>query len=81
MELSKKNFNDFCKSGKFINRKSFLEKNPDYKLNDNCTDIVHYMDGTIIQLLSNGVFHFDDENRSSSLEKVEWAVFVKKNKE
>lgn len=81
MDLSKKNFNDFCKSGKFTNRKVFVEKNPDYKLNDNCTDIVCYIDGTFIQLLSNGVFYFNDENRSSSLEKVEWAVFSKKNRE
>ena len=70
----------FINSGRFMCRELFLDKNPNEKLHDDCTDVVHYVGGAYIQVLKSGVFYLDDSFSSRSLDEVEVKLLEKINK-
>jgi len=63
--------NKFSLTGRFTVRGAYLEKNPEAKLEKNCTDVVEYIGGHIIQLLSSGEFMVDENFKSRSLDESE----------
>jgi hypothetical protein len=67
-------------SGRFIERSKFLEKNPAENLHKDCTDVVHYYDGSYIQLLKTGEFYLSDDLSSKSLDEAETMLIDKKEK-
>jgi hypothetical protein len=67
-------------SGRFIERNKFLEKNPNENLHRDCTDVVHYYDGSYIQLLKTGEFYLSDDLSSKSLDEAETMLIDKKEK-
>lgn len=75
---NKINADRFSSTGRFTERKSYLEKNPDAKLQDDCTDVVEYINGHIIQLLKSGTFYVDQSFMSKSLDEAETNLFLKK---
>ena len=70
----------FINSGRFIGRKSFLEKNPTEELLSDCTDIVRYADGSYIQVLKSGLFYVNDTFSSESLDEAERELLKKISK-
>lgn len=75
MEIS---IEKFTTTGRFTPRKVYLEKNPDAKLAAECTDVVEYIGGHIIQLLESGTFYVDESFMSKSLDEAETNLFLKK---
>ena len=61
----------FSLTGRFTVRSAYLEKNPEAQLEKNCTDVVEYIGGHIIQLLSSGEFMVDESFKSRSLDESE----------
>ncbi len=58
-------------SGRFVCKKTFLEKNPTAKLLKHCTDVVHYSNGQYIQVLKTGVFYLNKKFSSTDLDLCE----------
>ena len=58
-------------SGRFVCKKTFLEKNPTAKLLKHCTDVVQYSNGQYIQVLKNGVFYLNEKFSSTDLDLCE----------
>jgi hypothetical protein len=69
----------FIDSGRFTRRMAFLDKNPNEKLLDNCTDVVQYIGGAYIQVLQSGLFYLDENHSSKVLDEVEVELFGKIN--
>lgn len=67
----------FINSGHFIPVEKYLESNPDAQLLADCTDVVEYMGGHIIQLLKSGEFYVDETFSSKSLDEAEIKLFKK----
>lgn len=70
----------FINSGRFICKESFLEKNPNENLQNDCTDVVHYNNGAYIQVLKSGLFYVDENFSSKSLDESEIKLWEKINK-
>jgi len=68
---------DFSNTGRFTNRETYLEKNPEVILHDDCTDVVQYIGGHIIQVLKSGQFMVDEGFRSISLDEAEGWFYIK----
>ena len=58
-------------SGRFVCKKTFLEKNPTAKLLKHCTDVVQYSNGQYIQVLRTGVFYLNEKFSSTNLDLCE----------
>lgn len=75
MKPSTTTFKDFCMSGRFTTRESFLKKFPSTKLNDSCTDVVRYMGDLYVEALKTNEFTSKVKGvrrySSNSLDKVE----------
>lgn len=71
---------EFIESGRFICKEVFLDKNPNEKLRNDCTDVVHYIGGAYIQVLKSGEFYLDETFSSRSLDEVEIKLLEKINK-
>jgi len=56
----------------------FHEKNPDAILHKDCTDVVMYIGGHIIQVLKSAQFMVDEGFKSISLDEAEGWLFIKK---
>jgi hypothetical protein len=69
---------DFSNTGRFTSREAYLEKNPDAILHKDCTDVVMYIGGHIIQVLKSAQFMVDEGFKSISLDEAEGWLFVKK---
>ena len=69
---------DFSNTGRFTGRASYLDKNPEVELHEDCTDVVQYIGGHIIQVLKSGQFMVDEGFRSISLDESEGWLYVKK---
>jgi hypothetical protein len=72
---SKENIQRIIDSGRFTERGSFLEKNPNEILHKDCTDVVVYHDGSYLQLLGTGEFYLREGISSKSLDEVERMLF------
>jgi hypothetical protein len=68
---------EFSSTGRFIGRDAYLEKNPDEILHKDCTDVVQYIGGHIIQGLKSGQFMVDEGFKSISLDEAEGWLFLK----
>jgi hypothetical protein len=77
MEKKLKGFEEFSDRGRFTSREAYLEKNPDAILHNQCTDVIQYVDGCIIQSLDSGFFMVDDKYGSRSLDEAEVQLFRK----
>lgn len=78
-QMEKTRFELFSNSGRFTNRETYLEKNPDAILHEKCTDVIVYNTlGCDVQVLGTGEFYFNDEIRGYSLDDVELELFTKK---
>lgn len=73
-----KKLENFCSTGRFTGRDVYLDKNPDAVLHKDCTDVVEYIGGHIIQVLQSGEFMVDEEFRSRSLDEAETQLYLKK---
>ena len=80
MAITKEERTRIIESGKFIERSKFLEKNPTEILHNDCTDVVHYNDGSYIQLLKTGEFYVSEQLSSTSLDEAETMLIDKKEK-
>jgi hypothetical protein len=69
---------NFSSTGRFTGREAYLEKNPDAILHADCTDVVQYIGGHIIQVLKSGDFMVDENFKSISLDEAEGWLFIKK---
>jgi hypothetical protein len=69
---------DFSNTGRFTGRVAYLDKNPEVELHEDCTDVVQYIGGHIIQVLKSGQFMVDEGFRSISLDESEGWLYVKK---
>jgi hypothetical protein len=69
---------DFSNTGRFTGRTAYLDKNPEVELHEDCTDVVQYIGGHIIQVLKSGQFMVDEGFRSISLDESEGWLYVKK---
>lgn len=72
------NLQSFSSTGKFTSRIAHLDKNPDAVLHKDCTDVVEYVGGHIIQVLASGEFMVDEMFRSRSLDEAETDLFIRK---
>lgn len=72
------NLESFSSTGRFTSREAHLDKNPDAILHKDCTDVVEYIGGHIIQVLASGEFMVDEEFKSRSLDESEVQLFLKK---
>jgi len=70
----------FINSGRFICKEAFLDKNPNEKLKEECTDVVQYSGGNYIQVLKSGLFYVDENFSSKSLDESEIKLWEKINK-
>ena len=68
----------FSSTGRFTGRDAYLDKNPDTILHNDCTDVVEYIGGHIIQVLQSGEFVVDEEFKSRSLDEAETQLFLRK---
>lgn len=68
---------NFSSTGRFTGREAYLEKNPDVILHEDCTDVVQYIGGHIIQVLKSGDFMVDENFKSISLDEAEGWIFIK----
>lgn len=68
----------FSTTGRFTSREAHLDKNPDTILHKDCTDVVEYMGGHIIQVLASGEFMVDEDFKSRSLDEAEVQLYLKK---
>lgn len=73
-----KNLETFSSTGRFNGRDAYLEKNPDTILHNDCTDVVEYIGGHIIQVLKSGEFMVDEMFKSRSLDEAETDLFIRK---
>jgi hypothetical protein len=78
MEKELKGLEEFSTTGRFTSREAYLEKNPDAILHNQCTDVVMYIGGHIIQVLESGLFVVDEHFSSRSLDEAEVQLFIKK---
>jgi hypothetical protein len=69
---------DLSNTGRFICRDAYLDKNPDENLHKECTDVVQYIGGHIIQVLESGQFMVDEDFKSISLDEAEGWLYAKK---
>lgn len=69
-------FDRFSNSGRFINAVSYVEKNPQAKVSNLCTDVIMYHDGHFIQLLKSGMFMVNESFVSRSLDEAETFLFT-----
>jgi hypothetical protein len=58
-------------SGRFIGVDDYMKDNADAILHVDCTDVVEYMGGGIIQVLKNGEYFIDAEIKSDKLPDME----------
>lgn len=75
---SKTTLENFSSTGRFTGREAYLEKNPEVELHEDCTDVVQYIGGHIIQVLKSGQFMVDEGFKSISLDEAEGWLFIKK---
>jgi len=75
---NKTTLENFSSTGRFTGRDAYLEKNPEVILHEDCTDVVQYIGGHIIQVLKSGQFMVDEGFRSISLDEAEGWLFIKK---
>lgn len=75
MEKKLKGLEEFCDRGRFTSREAYLDKNPDAVLHTQCTDVVQYIDGHIIQVLQSGLFMVDERFSSRSLDEAEVQLY------
>jgi hypothetical protein len=75
MEKKVKGLEEFCDRGRFTSREAYLDKNPDAVLHSQCTDVVQYVDGHIIQVLQSGLFMVDERFSSRSLDEAEVQLY------
>jgi hypothetical protein len=73
-----KNLETFSSTGRFTSREAYLEKNPDTILHNDCTDVVQYIGGHVIQVLKSGEFMVDEMFKSRSLDEAETDLFIRK---
>jgi hypothetical protein len=73
------NLESFSSTGRFTGREAYLDKNPDVKLHDKCTDVVIYSGWHIIQVLESGEFYVDSTFKSRSLDEAEVKLWEKIN--
>jgi hypothetical protein len=64
-------------SGRFVCKKTFLERNPSETLLKHCTDVVHYSNGQYIQVLRSGLFYVDEKFSSRDLDECEQILMKK----
>lgn len=69
---------NFSSTGRFTGRGAYLEKNPEVELHEDCTDVVQYIGGHIIQVLKSGQFMVDEGFKSISLDEAEGWMYIKK---
>jgi len=62
-------------TGKFIPKNEFLLEHPEAELLKTCSEVVHYVGGAYIQVLSSGVFRYDADTKSKVLDEVEDVVW------
>ena len=72
---------DFINSGRFVCRSAYIEKKTGKVLKDDCTDVVEYFGGHIIQVLKSGEFYVDESYSSDSLDKSEIILWENINKQ
>lgn len=72
------NLESFSTTGRFTSKEAYLEKNPDEILHKDCTDVVQYIGGHIIQVLESGNFMVDETFSSRSLDEAEGQLYLKK---
>jgi len=72
------NLESFSTTGRFTSKEAYLEKNPDEILHKDCTDVVQYIGGHIIQVLESGNFMVDETFSSRSLDEAEVQLYLKK---
>ena len=72
------NLEGFSSTGRFTGRDAYLDKNPDAILHKDCTDVVEYIGGHIIQVLESGEFMVDEMFKSRSLDEAESDLFIRK---
>ena len=75
---NKTTLENFSSTGRFTGRDAYLEKNPEVILHEDCTDVVQYIGGHIIQVLKSGQFMVDEGFKSISLDEAEGWLFIKK---
>jgi len=75
---NKTTLENFSSTGMFTGREAYLEKNPEVILHKDCTDVVHYIGGHIIQVLKSGQFMVDEGFKSISLDEAEGWLYAKK---
>lgn len=75
---NKTTLENFSSTGRFTGRDAYLEKNPEVILHEDCTDVVQYIGGHIIQVLKSGQFMVDEGFKSISLDEAEEWLFIKK---
>ena len=75
MEKKLKGLEEFSDRGRFTSREEYLDKNPDAVLHNQCTDVVQYIDGHIIQVLKSGLFMVDEQFSSRSLDEAEVQLY------
>ena len=80
MAITKEERAKIIDSGRFIPRNAFLKNNPNEVLHNDCTDVVHYYDGSYIQLLKTGEFYVSEDLSSKSLDEAESMLIDKKEK-
>ncbi len=78
MDNNKLGIESFSTTGRFTSREAYLDKNPDAVLHNQCTDVVEYIGGHIIEVLESGEFRVDDEFSSRSLDEAEVQLYLKK---
>lgn len=78
MEKDLSGLEPFISTGRFTCREAYLEKNPEAILQKDCTDVVQYIGGHIIQVLESGRFMVDELFSSRSLDEAEVDLFIRK---
>jgi hypothetical protein len=58
-------------SGKFIPKSEFLLENPTVELLSTCSEVIHYIGGGYIQVLSSGTFRYTSSIRGKVLDDIE----------
>jgi len=75
MQEAKSKFSAFSDTGRFMSAVCYAEKNPDSKIDEDCTDVVHYSGGYFIQLMDSGIFKVNESFSSRSLDEAETYLF------
>jgi hypothetical protein len=75
-EFGRLSLEEFCETGRFIDRTTFAQDNPSIRLHPECVDVVVYLCGFFIQSIKGGAYMVEMREDNNEADEIDRWVFT-----